>query len=55
MEVLGDMETVYDFDNLIDEIEKDGLILGKDRLLTESSESSENYESIKLIEGDSSS
>ena len=41
--------------NGVDEIEKDGLILGKDRLLTESSESSENYESIKLIEGDSSS
>lgn len=41
--------------NGVDEIEKDGLILGKDRLLTESSGSFENYESIKLIEGDSSS
>jgi curved DNA-binding protein CbpA len=37
----------------VDEIEKDGLILGKDRLLTEPTESFENYEGIKLIEGDS--
>jgi curved DNA-binding protein len=37
----------------VDEIEKDGLILGKDRLLTESTESSEDNETIKLIEGDS--
>lgn len=37
----------------VDEIEKDGLILGKDRLLTESTESVENYENIKLIGGDS--
>jgi curved DNA-binding protein CbpA len=39
--------------NGVDEIEKDGLILGKVRLLTEPTESSEDYESIKLIEGDS--
>ena len=38
----------------VDEIEKDGLILGKDRLLAQSTGSSEDYESIKLIEGDGS-
>ena len=37
----------------VDEIEKDGLILGKDRLLTQSTESAKDDESIKLIEGDS--
>jgi len=35
----------------VDEIEKDGLILGKDRLLTDSAESSMDNESIKFIEG----
>ena len=38
----------------VDEIEQEGLILEKDRLLTQSTESSEDYESIKLIEGDGS-
>jgi len=37
----------------VDEIETDGLILGKDRLLTQSTESSEDYDIIKLTEGDS--
>lgn len=39
--------------NGVDKIEKDGFILGKNRLLTQSAESPEDYESIKLIEGDS--
>ena len=34
----------------VDEIEKDGLILGKDRLLTQSTEPSEDSEIIKLTE-----
>jgi len=37
----------------VDEIEKDGLILGEDHLLTQSAESLEDYEIIKYIEGDS--
>jgi curved DNA-binding protein CbpA len=38
----------------VDEIENDGLVLGKDRLLTESTEISEEDENIKLIESISS-